>query len=455
MESGSAHAHASGEALTERLLSGEEASDSLRRRGQSLDSSLRPRLLSLDIVRGLTIAMMLFVNHSGQSPWWIPHAEWDGIHLADFVMPGFLVIMGASVALSLKVQRERGLSTHGLIAKALVRAAKLFVMGLFIQGGVATGRFPSFDLSTLRIMGVLQRISICYLLVSLMAIAILPMRKPDRRTGTQIIDGPTNEAPKGFVSCTPAQIYLWGAAVAILIAYTALSLTIPVPGCRLPALTTACNAAAWIDGKLLRPRHMYPYPTCRAAKPPCAAFDPEGLFTTLGGATSSAAFGLAIGSHFTLDSAPAGRLTAMSGSASVFLAAGLSLHFLGVPLNKNLYSGSFVLTTTSATAAVLAFTYWLADVRGCSIFKSAVQPLVWLGTNPIAIFFGDEVLEMCFPLVFWKTPQNNLRDWSWKVVVSRAFGSSTGGWLVGALIDVGFWMLVARHLYRKRIFFKV
>ena len=73
------------------------------------------------------------VNHAGNSPWWLPHAEWDGIHLADFVMPGFLVIVGASIALSVSAQRQRGARAQDLVQKAAIRTSKLFLMGLFIQ----------------------------------------------------------------------------------------------------------------------------------------------------------------------------------------------------------------------------------------------------------------------------------------------------------------------------------
>ena len=73
------------------------------------------------------------VNHAGNSPWWLPHADWDGIHLADFVMPGFLVIVGASIALSVSAQRQRGACTADFVQKAATRTSKLFVMGLFIQ----------------------------------------------------------------------------------------------------------------------------------------------------------------------------------------------------------------------------------------------------------------------------------------------------------------------------------
>ena len=126
-----------------------------------------------------------------------------------------------------------------------------------------------------------------------------------------------------------------------------------------------------------------------------------------------------------------------------------------LPLNKNLYSGNFALLTFGVTALCFAGCYWLADVRGSATFKAATAPLVWLGTNPLAVFFGDEVLEMSFPLIYWRRPENNFRDWLWRAVIARAVGSGTAGWLIGAFIDVVFWTAIAGWLYRKRIFFKV
>ena len=107
------------------------------------------------------------------------------------------------------------------------------------------------------------------------------------------------------------------------------------------------------------------------------------------------------------------------------------------------------------TGGLLTAVYWLSDVRNVPAFPLAAQPFVWLGTNPIAMFFGDEVLEMSFSLVYWKKPEYNLRDWLWETTVAQVFGAGTTGWLIGAFVDVLFWTLVAWWLYQKRIFFKV
>ena len=79
------------------------------------------RLKCLDIARGCTVALMLFVNHAGNEPRWIAHAAWDGLHLADLVMPCFLLIVGVSIVLSLTAGRQRGTSTNALLRRVLSR----------------------------------------------------------------------------------------------------------------------------------------------------------------------------------------------------------------------------------------------------------------------------------------------------------------------------------------------
>ena len=105
---------------------------------------------------------------------WIGHAAWNGLHLADFVMPWFLVIVGFSLALSTESARVRKASKSALAKKACIRAAKLFALGLIVQGGENQQWFPAYDLASLRFMGVLQRIAICFLVVSLTLILIEP-----------------------------------------------------------------------------------------------------------------------------------------------------------------------------------------------------------------------------------------------------------------------------------------
>lgn len=130
------------------------------------------------------------------------------------------------------------------------------------------------------------------------------------------------------------QVRLWGFAAAILAVYSTLSVSLRAPNCKGGSLSTACNFAAWFDSKVLRPAHMYPYPTCRSASPPCTFFDPEGLFTTLGGAMASTAAGAAMGSSFVVLRSAGSRLRLVIGAGTAAAATGLALHFVGYLLQS-------------------------------------------------------------------------------------------------------------------------
>ena len=227
-----------------------------------------------------------------------------------------------------------------------------------------TGRFPEFDLSTVRVMGILQRIAICFFVMSLAAIGILPAKRLLPRVSQDVLGAlegspGTDESGAGgkphpggavrvqvpmrlrslakqricqqpdLTAANSLQVLLWGMAASVLLVYTALSLTMPVPGCTPPALTTDCNAASWIDAMILGEAHLYPYPSCRASHPPCKVFDPEGLFTTAGGAMSSTAIGLGYGSAFLMLRTHKARMQTVALLAVAFIAAGISLHSLG------------------------------------------------------------------------------------------------------------------------------
>ena len=137
--------------------------------------SAAKRLLSLDILRGLTIALMIMVNTSGDGAWsQMHHAAWNGMTLTDLVFPTFLFVVGASIVFSTQVRLQRGESRARLAWHTLRRAVILFLLGIVVNG------FPDFHLAHLRFYGVLQRIAVCYLIVSLLYLW-------DRRVWTKVV----------------------------------------------------------------------------------------------------------------------------------------------------------------------------------------------------------------------------------------------------------------------------
>jgi predicted acyltransferase len=154
------------------------------------------RLLSLDVLRGITIAFMIMVNNNGGSGSWgfMNHADWNGLTPTDLVFPTFVFVVGASVVYAFEARLARGATRAALAWHTIKRAAVLFLLGVVVNG------FPFFELEHLRIYGVLQRIAICYLVVGLFYLV-------DRRASTKII-----------------------ALVVALVGYFVLLRWVPVPG---------------------------------------------------------------------------------------------------------------------------------------------------------------------------------------------------------------------------------
>src|SRR4029078_13352746 len=121
------------------------------------------RLLSLDVVRGLTIAFIIMVNNNGGSPWrFMNHAEWNGLTATDLVFPTFVFVMGVSVVFAIEARLARGVPRGQTVRHAVQRAAILCVLGVVVNS------FPFFELDHMRFYGVLQRIAVCYVAVSLL-----------------------------------------------------------------------------------------------------------------------------------------------------------------------------------------------------------------------------------------------------------------------------------------------
>lgn len=318
--------------------------------------------MSLDTMRGLTIWFMNLVNNAADPAGYavLDHAPWNGLTIADFVMPFFLFMVGASTAFAYHRPLEQGVSKWSLLKKAIVRALKLFGIG------IAIGNTPPYNLAHLRIMGVLQRIGICYLIG---CISVIFIPKLNYR-GKYFRVLPTY----ALQFCVPA---------AILAIYLSVVYAVPLPqGCPYSdRFQPNCNIVGWLDSKILTPDHMYCCPTCLEAVPACPYFDPEGITSTFV-AVISVFIGLYYGYFIVLYRGNhVSRLLQWGCTSALLLAVGLALGLTHtIPLNKNLYSLSYILVTGGAAGFCLMLFYVTQDVF---MIRKPLLPLTWLGMNSI------------------------------------------------------------------------
>lgn len=268
-----------------------------------------PRLISVDVLRGLAIALMIFINASSLVPSypWFMHASWHGCTLADIVFPLFLFIVGFSIGLALKKQKHPHIIRH-----ILFRAAIIFAWGL------ALNLLMHVDLTHLRFLGVLQRIAICYAIVAYLELKTTPR----------------------------AQLIL---CVCILLGYYLALLWIPAPGFGSYILTPEANLAGFID-RLFLSGHSYP-----------KLYDAEGLLSTIP-AIASTLIGLLTYHLFQRVQLPIARCKALSLVGLGFLLLG-ALWGLYFPMNKTLWTSSYVLWTSGIALLLLMLCYFFIDLK--------------------------------------------------------------------------------------------
>ncbi|GGF28418.1 acyltransferase family protein [Echinicola rosea] len=311
---------------------------------------VKQRILALDVFRGITIFAMILVNNPGSwSHVYAPmlHAKWHGCTPTDLIFPFFLFIVGVAIELSLGGQLRKGQAKRTLVKKSLIRSLKLIGLGLLLTA------FPYFDFANLRFPGVLQRIGIVYFISTLM-----------------------------YLYWSPRTLVI--ASSAILVGYWLCMTLIPVPGIGPANLDPGTNLAAWIDQQILT-GHMWSQ---------TKTWDPEGLFSTLP-AIVTCLLGVACGKVLTGYSNHQERLTKWGLSGVALLIAGV-LWSLVFPMNKALWTSSFVLYTAGWAFLGLAACYWILDVQG---WKKWSVPFVIYGMNAITVFFLSGVIAKLFGLI--------------------------------------------------------
>ena len=370
------------------------------------------RLMALDLFRGATIAAMILVNDPGDGPsayWPLRHAEWNGWTPTDLIFPFFLFIVGVSLSFSLRSRMERGVSKPALMKHVLWRGLALFVLGIFLNG------FPNhYHWATLRIYGVLQRIAICYVISSIMALWA------SRRT--QIV-----------------------AIVFCLAGYYALMRYVPVPGFgvpthNVPLLDPDHNLAAWLDRKLLM-GHLFD-----------GTRDPEGLLSTIP-AIATSLLGVLTGKWLRSERSSAHKLMGLFASGAIGLVAG-EVFGIWFPINKKLWTSSYVLLTAGLALFGLGLCYWLADMKNWR--KNWTTPLLVFGRNAITSYFLAELLASWLDSMQVKLDGGAV-TWH-EVIYGQVFaglGSAASASLLYAIAYVVLCWAAMWVLYRKQIFLKI
>lgn len=369
----------------------------------------KARLVSLDALRGFDMFWLIAARpiasglarlHLPGTSWLaaqLTHTAWNGFTFYDFGFPLFIFISGLALVLSLKKRLDRGDSRRAIMSHVLTRTVTMFLLGVVYNGGPGSG----FDLSNLRLMGVLQRLAICYFLSAVLVVYTKPR----------------------------VQV---AAAGGILVAYWAVLKFVPVPGVGAGVWTMDGNLAHYLD-RLLLPGRLY-YGT----------WDVEGLLTTIP-AVTTCLLGVLTGHWLRPSGGGKGqKLTAEQRAKYLFL-GGLALSALGLllspvfPINKKLWTSTFVLLTGGLAIMLMAGFYWLIDLRGR---RRWAFPLLVIGMNSLFIYFAARFV-----------PFGKLAQWAVGSDLAAVFGS--GRTLFLALTQLGLELLVLFWLYSRKTFIRI
>lgn len=422
---------------------------------------VKERLISLDVFRGLTILLMTIVNNPGDWGNVYPpllHAEWHGCTPTDLVFPFFIFIMGVAVPLAMPDKFYDGTTFN----KILVRSLRMLCLGIFFNffgkiqlfglegiplligrlaitiavGYALMGTFNSKVKNILafsilfiylflaysgieayhdvRLPGVLQRIAIVYFVVSLLYL------KTSQRT--QIVTG-----------------------IVLLLGYWAVMTLIPVPGIGEANLDKGTNLASWLDSVLLK-GHMY-----RGT----VTWDPEGILSTIPSIVNGI-IGLLIGQLLQADTIKIQKAQKMGIIGTILIFFGLIWDII-FPINKSLWTSSYVLYTTGLATVFLTILYYTIDIAN---YKKGFKPFLIWGVNPMIVFFTSQIIPQALVMIQFKNPHNpeeqiNLLIYLYTFGIAPFFSNPMTASLAGALVYVGIWTFILWIFYKNKLIFKV
>jgi predicted acyltransferase len=378
-----------------------------------LSQILQPRRIeSIDALRGINMFWLFGVNAamaalaqmtSGKGPIvsavgnflgsQFVHVSWQGLHFYDLIFPLFIFVTGMSIVLSLPrlVEREGEAKAHWRVVR---RSLLLFAMGLIASGGISQGW------ADVRLLGVLQRIAICYFFTSVLFL---------------------NFNQRGMIV----------AFVGLLVGYWAIMTFVPVPGIGAGSFAADTNLANWIDRNYL-PGKLYDFTR-----------DPEGMLSTLP-AIDTCLLGVFAG-LFMRDSqlSPQRKTLWLIAAGCALLAAGY-LWALQFPVIKAIWTSSYVLVTGGYSVLLLAILHQIIDVWGA---RRWAKVFTWIGANAIALYFLNELMS-------YQDVASRIVGGDISSLLDRTVAPGTGNFVI-ALLALGLAVLLARYLYNHKIFVRV
>ncbi len=373
-------------------------------------STLTPntRLVSLDVFRGLTIAGMVLVNNPGSWAhiyWPLEHAEWNGWTPTDLIFPFFVFIVGVAIPLALGRRLEAGGSNRDLYLKIIRRSLIIFALGIFLAG------FPYFPWSRIRIPGVLPRLAACYLFASLIYLKTRPR--------TQVL----------IILC-------------LLVGYCLLMTHTAAPGFAPGDLSKEGSLASFVDRTVFGP-HIWSQGK---------VYDPEGILSTIP-AICTALFGVLTGQWLRTDKEPYEKVAGLffAGMCCIIIGWAWNPFF---PINKALWTSSYVFFTAGMALQLLAFCYWLIDIKRVRFWT---KPFVVFGVNAIALFVGTGVMARLFGLIKVTGSDGNpisVQGWIYRHLF-LSWAEPVNASLAYAIVFILLWLGLMWILYSRKIIIKI